>query len=226
VLRKQLSFRVVEMQTINKKKLKDAVFTSLQDAIIHGDLKPGDRIVETKVAADMGVSQATVREALKDLEHLGMIEKNAHQGTYVKLIDKKELKDAYDARTILEIYTAEMAAKNISQAQLETLRGHLDNMTKAAEEGDVIAYSDYNVRFHESIAIICGNKIVVKLWQIANASLWTLASTNASKHSLKSLAARHITVLRALENRDPDEARAAIQAHLVEIRDEMIEDAQ
>jgi len=214
------------MQPINKKKLKDAVFTSLQNAIICGDLKPGDRIVETKVAADMGVSQATVREALKDLEHFGMIEKKAHQGTYVKLIDKKVLKDAYDARMVLEIYTAEMAAKNISQAQLETLQEYMESMTKAAEDGDVSAYSDYNVRFHESIAVICGNKIVVKLWHIANASLWTLASTNASKRSLKSLAARHIAILRALENRDPDEARIAIQAHLAEIRDEMIDGAQ
>jgi len=214
------------MQTINKKKLKDAVFTSLQNAIICGDLKPGDRIVETKVAADMGVSQATVREALKDLEHFGMIEKKAHQGTYVKLIDKKDLKDAYDARTILEIYTAEMAAKNISQAQLKILREYLESMTKAAEDGDVSAYSDYNVRFHEAIVISCGNKIVLKLWHIANASLWTLASTNASKYSLKSLAARHIAILRALENRDPDEARTAIQEHLVEIRDEMIEGTQ
>lgn len=59
------------MDVINKKKLKDEVFASLQKAIVEGELKPGERIVETKIAADMGVSQATVREALKELEFYG-----------------------------------------------------------------------------------------------------------------------------------------------------------
>ena len=89
------------MNTINKKKLKDDVFASLQGAILGGELKPGDRIVETKIASEMGVSQVTVREALKELEHFGLIESKPYQGTYVKKLTKKELRDSYDARLVL-----------------------------------------------------------------------------------------------------------------------------
>ena len=89
------------MKTIKKKKLKDEVRISIQNAIINGELKPGDRIVETRLATDMGVSQAPVREALKELEHVGLIENRPYQGTYVKQLTTKELRDAYDARIIL-----------------------------------------------------------------------------------------------------------------------------
>jgi len=210
------------MQVINKQKLKDKVFASLQDAILSGSLRVGERIVETQVALNLGVSQATIREALKDLEHFGLVEKKPYQGTYVKQLDKKELRDAYDARMVLEVYTAEMAAKCISQEQLETIRELMRGMSMAAAAGDAKTFSDYNVRFHEAIIDSCGNKMVKKLWHLANVSLWTLVATNVSKRTLNNLAARHINIMRALENRDPDGARVAIQAHLVELRDEMI----
>ncbi len=105
----------INMDVINKKKLKDEVFASLQKAIVEGELKPGERIVETKIAADMGVSQATVREALKELEFYGLTENISYQGTYVKRLTKSELKEAYDAREVLEEYAVGEAAKRITK---------------------------------------------------------------------------------------------------------------
>jgi len=209
------------MQAISKKKLKDNIFSSLQDAILNGKLKPGDRIVETKVATDMNVSQATVREALKDLEHFGLVEKIPYHGTYVKHLEKKELMDAYDARLVLEVYTAELAATHISPEQLEVVKELMERMNEAAAAGDAKTFSEYDVHFHEAILHICGNKMVEKLWHLANVSLWTLFAANRGNRTLKELATRHSNIVKALENRDPDGARTAVQVHFVELRDEL-----
>jgi len=211
------------MNIINKKKLKDEVFVSLQDAIFGGELKPGDRIVETKIASEMGVSQVTVREALKELEHFGLIESKPYQGTYVKQLTKKELKDSYDARLVLELYAIESAANLISQEELELLRELMEMMDEAVENGDISSFVDYDVRFHEAIIRNCNNEMVEKLWHLVNVSLWTLITTNLSKRTLKNLAIRHMDIYKTLENRDVQAARNAMQLHLLELRDEMTE---
>lgn len=211
------------MDAINKKKLKDEVFVSLKDAILEGELKPGDRIVETKIASDMGVSQATVREALKELEYYGLTENKSYQGTYVKGLTKRELSDAYDARLVLEQYAVEAAANLITQEQLELAWNFIKKMDEAAESGAVGLFVDYDVRFHETIIQSCGNKIIEKLWNLVNVSLWTHVTTNLSKRTLKNLAIRHGDIYKALENHDSKAARSVMQVHLNELRDEMIE---
>ena len=211
------------MNTIKKNKLKDNVFSILQDAILRGEFKPGDRIVETKIASDMGVSQGTVREALKELEHFGLIESRSYQGTYVKELTKKELSDAYDARLVLEVFAVESAANYLSPGELEIIRDLMEKMKVAAKTGDVHSFVDYDVMFHESIVQGCRNEMIEKLWHLVNVSLWTLVATNLSKRSLANLAIRHMDIYNTLENRDPQAARDAMKTHLLELRDEMIE---
>lgn len=211
------------MNTINKRKLKDEVFSALQTEILEGKLKPGDRLVETRIAADMGVSQATVREALKELEYYGLTETHSYQGTYVKGLSKKELRDAYDARLALEQYAIESAANLITAQQLKLTQSFIEKMDEAAEKGDIASFVDYDVRFHEIIVQSSGNKIIEKLWNLVNVSLWTHVTANLSERTLKNLAVRHADIYKALENHDAKAARSIMQMHLNELRDEMIQ---
>ena len=214
------------MNAIRKEKLKDGVLASLKDAILGGELKPGDRIVEIKVASDMGVSQGTVREALKELEHFGLIENRSYKGTYVKRFTKKDVSDAYDARLILELFAVERAAETISPERLDFLHELMEKMNDAAKKGDVNSFVDYDVRFHEAIVSTCGNEMIVKLWHLANVSLWTLVATNLGKRSLKNLAARHTDIYSTLQSHDPLAVKEAMRIHLLELRDEMVEKAE
>lgn len=210
------------MDIINKKKLKDEVFASLQKAIVEGELKPGERIVETKIAADMGVSQATVREALKELEFYGLTENISYQGTYVKRLTKNELREAYDAREVLEEYAVGEAARRITKSRLQETHTFIEKMNEAAEKGDISSFVNYDVRFHEIIICSSGNKVIEKLWNLVNVSLYTHVTANLSGRTLDNLSRRHASIYEALENGDSEGARHVMRKHLSELRDEIL----
>lgn len=211
------------MESIKKSKMKDEIRISIQNAILSGEIKPGDRIVETRLASDMGVSQAPVREALKELEHMGLVESRPYQGTYVKLLTKKYLQDAYDARLILELHAVELASFRITEEQLEIIQQLLYKMNTTASLGNSESFVGYDIEFHRTIIEFGGNEMIGHLWQMANVSLWTYITTNLSQRSLENLAIRHMDIYNALAAHDANAAITAMRVHLVELRDEMAE---
>jgi len=211
------------MKSIKKSKMKDEIRVNIQNAIFSGELKPGDRIVEMRLAADMGVSQAPVREALKELEHVGLVESIPYQGTHVKNLTQKDLQDAYDARLVLELYTIELAAEKIAPEQLSSIKDWLDKMNEAATQGNIDQFVKYDIDFHESIIKASGNEMIVKLWELTNIALWTYFTTHLSQRSLENLAVRHTDIYDALSAHHAESAIEAMRVHLVELRDEMTE---
>lgn len=211
------------MESIKKKKMKDEICANIQNAILNGELKPGDRIVEMRLAADMGVSQAPIREALKELEHIGLVESIPYQGTYVKQLTQKDLHDAYDARLILELYAVELASPRINGEQISALKDLLEKMNAAASQGDTDNFVQYDIEFHKQIIESGGNEMIAKLWGLANISLWTYVTTNLSQRSLENLAARHSDIYNFLAAHNTKDAIEAMRIHLVELRDELTE---
>jgi DNA-binding GntR family transcriptional regulator len=113
---------------INRSILSDQVKDYLLEAILAGDFVPGSRIVETKVARDLGISQGPVREALRDLEALGVIDRTPYQGARVRQPSKAELLEAYGIRAELESFGACLAMTRLSDADLLQLQEYLDAM--------------------------------------------------------------------------------------------------
>ena len=111
---------VVELR--ERKTVRGQVTARLFQAIVAGELRPGDRIIETKLASQLGVGQSTLREALQDLEYRELVKKEANRGTYVTVLTSKAVKDMYAVRLELEPMAAELAKKNITNKHLAQLR--------------------------------------------------------------------------------------------------------
>jgi DNA-binding GntR family transcriptional regulator len=120
----------------SRRVFREDVKEYLLDAILHGQLQPGDRIVETRVAQELGVSQGPVREALRDLEMFGFVVSEPFRGTRVRKTTSAELIEIYPIRAALEGVGAREAARRIDQAVLDTLTDYLNAMRAAAEADD------------------------------------------------------------------------------------------
>jgi len=197
--------------------LGDQVKEFVIEAIMSGEFQPGDRVVASSLAQRLGVSQAPVREALRDLVLLGFLENQAFKGTSVRSFTPKELYEVYMVRASLESLAARLAATHLTEEDVESLRHTLDEMIRAAQEQDEKEMIRLDNRFHETILQISDNGLLHQLWQTLQFGYWTIVTTRISSMDLEELARRHETLLEALVSRDPQKAAMAMQYHIEDL---------
>ncbi|MBN1659506.1 MAG: GntR family transcriptional regulator [Anaerolineae bacterium] len=197
--------------------LGDQVKEHIMEAILNGDFKPGDRLVASSLARRLGVSQAPVREALRDLVLLGFIETEPFKGTSVRSFTAKELYEIYTVRAALESLAARLAAENLTDEHIETLQHILDEMIESAQQHDEKGMVRLDNRFHETILEISDNQLLHQLWKTLQFGYWTIVTTRTSNSNLEELARRHEDLLDALTSRNPQKASAAMRRHIEDL---------
>jgi DNA-binding GntR family transcriptional regulator len=193
--------------------LSDQVKDRLLEAILDGRYAPGARIVETRVAREFGTSQAPVREALRDLEALGLIETTAFRGARVRHPSADELLEAFVVRSQLEALAARLAVEHMTDADLEQLAGSLGEMRRAARAADLHAEALADALFHGRIVDLSGNAMLRRVWQMLeplSRTYITLVAPGADRHAIADM---HQPILDALRSRDAGRAAAALDRH-------------
>src|SRR3954469_7104443 len=132
------------VRTSLREQIKDVIL----QRIIRGVYAPGSRLVETRIAQELGVSQASVREALRDLEHIGCVIYEPYRGCSVRSFSIDELLEAVPVRAALGPLGARLAAEQMTDAELRELREHYDAMLAAAHTGDAHEQSQADTEFH------------------------------------------------------------------------------
>jgi DNA-binding GntR family transcriptional regulator len=198
---------------ISRSPLSDQVKDRLLQQILAGDYKPGARIVETRVARELGTSQAPVREALRDLEALGIVEISAYRGARVRHPGKAELLEAYAIRAELESLGARLALPSLSGADLDELQGYVEEMQHAADMGDTHTEAVVDVAFHARVIEIAGNGTLERVWRHLEPLSRTYITLLVPGVNARHIADLHVPILAALRGRDPDLAAAAYHLH-------------
>ena len=208
------------MSTVSRVVLREQVKELILQRILTGFYPPGDRLVETRIAQELGTSQAPVREALRDLELLRFVESAPFKGARVREISEEELLEIYPVRAALEELAAREAAVRLDGI-VGVLEAELEAMHKAADEGDLHEQVVHDVNFHRLIVEAAGNRILLDVWgslRIESRTIITAVRTGMDGHEI---AERHRPVLDALRDRDPDRAGAALRRHLEEFADRL-----
>jgi DNA-binding GntR family transcriptional regulator len=203
-----------EAKPIPRIVLSDRVKEHIIEAVLSGELKPGDRIVESSMARQLGVSQAPVREAIRDLVLLGFLESEPYRGTSVRSFTPEELWETYTVRAALESLAARLAAEHITQADTEALQRILDEMMEAAHQQDQDRLVQLDNHFHEKILQISRNKTLYQLWKTLQFGTWSIVTYRISSYEPAYLAARHEQLLDALRSGDPERAMHVMQHHI------------
>ena len=195
-----------------RERIKDVIL----QRIVSGEYPPGSRLVETRIAQELGVSQAPVREALRDLEQLGCIVHEPFRGCSVRAFSADELLEAFPVRAALEALAARLAAERIAEGELLQLAELLDTMRAAARRGDAHGQSQANASFHATIVRAARNATLERQWQLLEPFSRTYLTVSQPGLDLLALSERHIPILDALRARDPDAAAAAMHQHLMD----------
>jgi DNA-binding GntR family transcriptional regulator len=196
----------------HRERAKDVIL----QRIVSGDYPPGSRLVETRIAQELGVSQAPVREALRDLEQLGCIVHEPFRGCSVRAFSADELLEAFPVRAALEALAARLAAERISEQELLRLAELLETMRAAARRDDPHGQSQANASFHATIVRAARNATLERQWALLEPFSRTFLTVSQPGLDLLALSERHIPILDALRARDPDAAAEAMHQHLMD----------
>ena len=196
--------------------LREEIRDRLIEDILGGRLVPGDRLVETRIAQSYGVSQAPVREALRDLELLGFVVSAPFRGSVVREVSTSDLVQIYPIRAVLEGLAARDAATRLNAAGLKKLESLVTSMRKSAARGDTRAAISDDFAFHLIIVEASGNWLLKQFWERMRLATTTFLTVSRSHHALAEIAERHAPVLEALRRRDPDAAERAMRRHIEE----------
>lgn len=200
---------------ISRSVLSEQVKDRLLQAILDGRYPPGARIIETRVARELGTSQAPVREALRDLEALGVVETAAFRGARVRRPTADELLEAFAVRAELESLGARLAVPRMTDEDLAELARSVDEMKRAARAGDSHAEAIADAGFHGRIIAIAGNATLERVWRHLepfSRTYITLVVPGADRNRIADL---HRPILEALRLRDPEQAADALHGHYV-----------
>ena len=199
-----------------RSNLREQIKDVILQRILDGDYPPGARLVETRIAQELGVSQAPVREALRDLEQLGCIVHEPFRGCSVRAFSAQELLEAFPVRAALEALAARLAAERMTEDELLRLADLVEKMRAAADRGDAHDQSRANAQFHATIVRAARNATLERQWSFLEPFSRTYISVSQPGLDLRALSDRHIPILDALRARDGDAAAAAMHKHLME----------
>jgi DNA-binding GntR family transcriptional regulator len=197
---------------MHRERVKDVIL----QRIVSGEYPPGSRLVETRIAQELGVSQAPVREALRDLEQLGCIVHEPFRGCSVRAFSADELLEAFPVRAALEALAARLAAERITEPELLRLAELMETMREAARRGDAHGQSQANASFHATIVRAARNATLERQWALLEPFSRTYLTVSQPGLDLLALSERHIPILDALRARDPDAAAEAMHRHLMD----------
>jgi DNA-binding GntR family transcriptional regulator len=206
---------------LSRSVLADQVKDRILEDILGGRHQPGSRIIETKIARELGTSQAPVREALRGLEALGVVEITPFRGSRVRRPSRREILEAYGVRSALEVLGARLAVPRLTDADVAELAGHLEAMRAAASADDGRALAEADAQFHGRIVELADNGALAKVWRSLEPFSRTYLTLTIPGADPQWSAELHVPIIDALQRRDPDAVVAAIQRHFQEVSDNM-----
>ncbi len=193
--------------------LRQSVYDALIDLIVGGELSPGQHMVETELARQLGVSRQPIREALHRMEAEGWVDLRPSQGAFVHVPTDSEVDELLDVRALLEAETARLAAaRGVSPAQLARLREIRRDGQAAAEAGDFGTAVAANNAFHAEIAAVGGNAVLAELADIVGRRVQWYYRMVAPERGHGSWA-EHAELIETIESGDAEQAQSLARKH-------------
>ncbi|MFC9119029.1 GntR family transcriptional regulator [Streptomyces sp. NPDC057067] len=197
---------------------RQLALTRLRQAILHGEMAPAQRLVENELAEQFGVTRASVRAALIELESEGLVERIRNRGSRVRVVSVDEAVAITECRMALEGLCAAKAAVAAGDGQLDRLTEVGEAMTKAVADGEPMLYSDLNHELHALIREFSGQQTAVSLLERLNGQLvrhrFQLALRPGRPQQSLS---EHLAMIDAIRARDPQAAEVAVRSHLASV---------
>ncbi|MBQ8625149.1 MAG: GntR family transcriptional regulator [Agathobacter sp.] len=195
--------------------LRDVVFNTLREAILRGDLQPGERLMELQLASKLGVSRTPIREAIRMLEQEGLAVTMPRKGAEVAKMTLKGMEDVLEIRGALDELASQLACERITEEQLVRLEARKQDFEASLKSGDVKLIAEADVNFHDVIYEATGNPKLVSLLNNLREQIYRYRVEYIKKvenHPI--LIKEHEAIYQSLLSRNEEEAKLSIREHV------------
>ena len=200
---------------IHHSPVGQSVYRALQALLARHHFAPGQKLNVEALARDLGVSRTPVWEALKKLEVEGVVRTRPRKGVYIAALDADKAREIYVVREVVEGLAARLAAGNITAAELRALERSLDAQEAAGAAGDVLAYSQADIEFHNIIVQATRNETLIRILRGIYGQILVLRlQTLNLKGRLRPSVLEHKRIFAALKSGDPERAERAARRHM------------
>lgn len=191
--------------------LSKPVYTRLKQMISSGKLKPGEKLVQEKLAAALGVSRTPVLKALQSLEHEMLVESIPRRGMYVKQVSKEEMINIYECREALECMAVKLVIKRASEKELLQLKKVFEPFL-SDEKINVKAYKRADEKFHDMLIDLAQNPVLKKMSSVSHIhkDVYKMGLLRPPEETL----VEHMRIVEAILNRDIEKATQEMRTHI------------
>lgn len=195
--------------------LRDVVFNTLRQAILTGELKPGERLMEIHLANKLGVSRTPIREAIRKLELEGLVTMIPRRGAEVAQITEKSLQDVLEVRSSLDALCAELACERISDEEIDELEAACEAFEAATKTKDTRAIAAADVALHDIIVRATGNRRLVQLVNNLAEQMYRYRFEYIKDFTMHgALIEEHRVIFEAIRKKDKETAAKAAITHI------------
>lgn len=206
-------FLRIDMDTY--KPLREIVFKTMREAILNGDFKPGQRLMEVQLAEQMGVSRTPVREAIRKLELEGLVIMVPRKGAYVAGLSVEDIEEVLEIREVLEGLAANLAAIRASDEEILKLNNIIKLFSLAAKNRDIDSLIKYDIKFHDTIYHASRNKRLLQMINALQEQVQRFRVAYISQFDNgEMLLEEHEKIFEAISNRNGEKARDAAGFHI------------
>ena len=198
---------------------------TLRDAILTGELPPGQTLTETDLSRQLGVSRAPIREALRILNSEGLVETVPYHGTKVRQLLKADIVELYSMRIILETFAVEQIIAASDPEHIDILMSFYDRMVTAGKKNDLKVINEIDREFHDTLIAMSGHSLLQSMWQmVAMRVRQVMALRNRQNTDLTQIARNHLPLIEAVRDGDVAEAKELLGKHISSAGDLIVED--
>lgn len=211
------------IELLQSHSLTTLVHRELERRILAGELEPGDKLAEEEIAGDLNVSRGPVREAFRALESAGLVRTEKNRGVFVREVSVEDADEIYEVRAGLDELIGRLLANRIRAPHLAGLRELLKKMQKAARARSVDDYYPLNVKFHDRLAELTGNRTLIAHYRrlVNELHLYRRETLARGADSFPISTREHAAIVEALARGDGDRAGKLLYEHAMESRDRL-----
>ena len=207
----------------NHLSLSDRILRIVEKAILNGSIKPGERLIETELAKNLGISKSPVREALKRLEGEGIVQLAPRKGYFVRDINRKNIEEFFEVMCILEPTSALLALNKKNETVCREIDEILVNMDRCLRKKDYEFYRMLNDQFHGLFYRLTENEWIIKISQMLRKQAYILRSLSLTKDRFMSSRKEHQAIADAYKKNDKRLLEKAVKNHLSMFKENILQ---
>ena len=219
-----MNFRKISRSKSIKSNLGPKVADLLRNAILQGELKPGERLNETLISFKLGISKSPIREAVRILESENLVETHDRRGTFIRELSVKEIEETYVVMKLINVAAARLAATNMNEKRKNELASILKQMEKISKNDDIQKVKPLSMRWHTFIIKASENSLLLRIHNnlLLQQERFRIKGGRYEANEIQNIVSEHIAISKALLKQDANEAESLMINHVENARQRVL----